>query len=160
MNIHQLKPKTARTFSKRVGRGGKRGTTSGKGTKGQKSRAGAGVKPGFRGGDNRIWQLFPKQRGASKKPGRAGNDRPHVKHRFFQLKHDKPVAVNLGAFDKFSEGQEVTAQMLVDKGVIRSTKDTVKVLGGGILKKKLILKGFNFSESAKAKITKAGGTIA
>ena len=49
--------------------------------------------------------------------------------------------------------------MLVDKGVIRSTKDTVKVLGGGILKKKLILKGFNFSESAKAKITKAGGSI-
>ena len=156
MNIHQLKPRTARTFAKRVGRGGKRGTTSGKGTKGQKSRAGAGVKPGFRGGDNRLWQLFPKQRGASKKPG---NSSPHQKHRFFQLKHDKPVAVNLGAFDKFSEGQEVTAQILIDKGIIRSTKDTVKVLGGGILKKKLILKGFAFSDSAKAKITKAGGTI-
>ena len=156
MNIHQLKPKTQRTYAKRVGRGGKRGTTSGKGTKGQKSRAGAGVKPGFRGGDNRIWQLFPKMRGASKKPG---NNSPHRKHRFFQLKHDKPVAINLGAFDKFIEGQEVTAQMLVDKGVIRSTRDTVKVLGGGILKKKVILKGFNFSESAKAKITKAGGTI-
>jgi len=156
MNINQLKPRTQRTYAKRVGRGGKRGTTSGKGTKGQKSRAGAGVKPGFRGGDNRIWQLFPKQRGASKKPG---NSSPHQKHRFFQLKHDKPVAVNLGAFDKFAEGQEITAKMLVDKGVIRNTKDTVKVLGGGILKKKVILKGFNFSESAKAKISKAGGTI-
>lgn len=157
MNIHQLKPKTQRTFAKRVGRGGKRGTTSGKGTKGQKSRAGASVKPGFRGGDDRIWQLFPKQRGTSKKPG---NSSPHQKHRFFQLKHDKPVAVNLGAFDKFSEGQEVTAEMLVSKGIIRSTKDTVKVLGGGILKKKLIFKGFDFSDSAKAKIAKAGGIIA
>ena len=156
MNIHQLKPKTRRTVAKRVGRGGKRGTTSGKGTKGQKSRAGSYVRVGFRGGDNRLWQLFPKQRGASKKPG---NNSPHRKHRFFQLKHDKYVAVNLGAFDKFSEGQEVTAQMLVDKGVIRSTKDTVKVLGGGILKKKLIFKGFIFSDSAKAKIAKAGGTI-
>ena len=156
MNIHQLKPKTARTYAKRVGRGGKRGTTSGKGTKGQKSRAGAGVKPGFRGGDNRIWQLFPKQRGASKKPG---NNSPHQKHRFFQLKHDKSATVNLGVFDKFLEGQEITAQMLVAKGVIRNTRDTVKILGDGILKKKLIFKGFNFSESAKAKIIKAGGTI-
>ena len=59
MQIHQLKPKTARSFAKRVGRGGKRGTTSGKGTKGQKSRAGSYVRPGFRGGDNRLWQLFP-----------------------------------------------------------------------------------------------------
>lgn len=156
MNINQLKPKTARSFAKRVGRGGKRGTTSGKGTKGQKSRAGAAVKPGFRGGDNRLWQLFPKQRGASKKPG---NNSPHQKHRFFQLKHDKSVAVNLGAFDKFSEGQEVTAEMLMTKGIIRNTKDAVKVLGGGVLKKKLVFKGFVFSDSAKTKITKAGGTI-
>ncbi len=156
MNIHQLKPRTPRAFAKRVGRGGKRGTTSGKGTKGQKSRAGAGVKPGFRGGDNRIWQLFPKQRGASKKPG---NSSPHQKHRFFQLKHGKSAAINLGAFDKFSEGQEVTAEMLIAEGIIHGTKDKVKVLGGGILKKKLILKGFTFSDSAKAKIAKAGGTI-
>lgn len=156
MNIHQLKPKTARTFAKRVGRGGKRGTTSGKGTKGQKSRAGAGVKPGFRGGDNRIWQLFPKQRGASKKPG---NNSPHRKHRFFQLKHGKSTSVNLDVFNKFSEGQEVTAEMLVTKGIIQNSKGVVKVLGGGILKKKVTLKGFDFSESAKAKITKAGGSI-
>jgi large subunit ribosomal protein L15 len=155
MNIHQLKPKTRRSFAKRIGRGGKRGTTSGKGTKGQTSRAGAGIKPGFRGGDNRIWQLFPKQRGASKKPG---NNSPHQKHRFFQLRHDKSVSVNLGAFDKFSEGQEVTIEMLVDKGIIRKAKE-VKILGGGILKKKITLKGFNFSDSAKAKIAKAGGTI-
>ncbi|MBP9821895.1 MAG: 50S ribosomal protein L15 [Candidatus Pacebacteria bacterium] len=156
MNIHQLKPKTKRTYAKRVGRGGKRGTTSGKGTKGQASRAGAGIKTGFRGGDNRIWQLFPKQRGASKKPG---NNSPHRKHRFFQLKHDKPTAINLDAFDKFSEGQEITAQMLIDKGIIENTTDTVKVLGNGVLKKKVTLKGFAFSDSAKEKITKAGGKI-
>jgi len=156
MNINQLKRKTARIFAKRVGRGGKRGTTSGKGTKGQSSRAGASVKPGFRGGDSRIWQLFPKQRGASKKPG---NNSPHRKHRFFQLKHKKYPTINLDAFDVFSEGQEVTTEVLITQGIIRSTKDKVKVLGRGVLKKKITLKGFIFSDSAKEKITKAGGTI-
>ncbi len=156
MNINQLKPRTARTFAKRIGRGGKRGATSGKGTKGQQSRAGSYLRPGFRGGDNRLWQLFPKQRGASKKPG---NKAPHRKHRFFQLKHGKSTVVNLGVFDQFSEGQEVSAEMLVAKGIIQNAKGPVKVLSGGVLKKKIILKGFVFSDSAKTKITKAGGTI-
>ncbi len=156
MNIHQLKPKTARNFAKRVGRGGKRGTTSGKGTKGQKSRAGAGVKPGFRGSDSRIWQSFPKQRGASKKPGSKS---PHRKHRFFQLRHDKPMIVNVGVFNQFSAGQEVTSDILVANGIIRESKGPVKVLGNGTLTKKVILRGFVFSTSAKDKIMKAGGEI-
>ena len=75
MQLNQLKSHTKRKDAKRVGRGGKRGTYSGKGTKGQKSRAGAGFKQGFRGGDNRLWQLFPKLRGATKKPGKGGNTR-------------------------------------------------------------------------------------
>jgi len=157
MNINQLKPKTPRTYSKRVGRGGKRGTTSGKGTKGQASRAGAGIKPGFRGGDNRLWQLFPKNRGASKKPG---NNSPHRKHRYYQLRHDKAPVVNLEVFNRFQTGEEVTKEALIAKGVIRSSKDAVKVLGSGTLTKKLIFKGFVFSASAKEKIAKAGGTIA
>jgi large subunit ribosomal protein L15 len=151
MNIHQLKPKTPRTYGKRVGRGGQRGKTSGKGTKGQASRAGAGIKPGFRGGDNRIWQLFPKSRGSSHKSGGAGNNRLHRKHRYFQLKHDKPLAVNLDFFNQFSEGQEITPEMLGEK--------TVKVLGNGILKKRVSLKGFTFSASAKEKAIKAGAKI-
>lgn len=156
MNINQLKPKTPRTYSKRVGRGGKRGTTSGKGTKGQASRAGAGIKPGFRGGDNRLWQLFPKNRGASKKPG---NNSPHRKHRYYQLRHDKASVVNLEAFNVFDNGAEVTTEALIAKGVIRSSKGPVKVLGSGNLVKKLTFKGFDFSGSAKEKIAKAGGTI-
>lgn len=156
MNIHQLKPKTPRTYAKRIGRGGKRGTTSGSGTKGQKSRAGAGVKPGFRGGDNRLWQLFPKQRGASKKPG---NNSPHRKHRFFRLANNSVISVNVSAFNKFLEGQEVTAEMLVAKGIIRDSSKPVKVLAGGNLVKKLTFKGFIFSESAKAKVAKTGGSI-
>jgi len=156
MNINQLKPKTTRTTAKRIGRGGKRGATSGKGTKGQQSRAGSYLRPGFRGGDNRLWQLFPKQRGASKKPG---NKAPHRKHRFFQLKHGKSAVVNLNAFDRFSEGQEVTTQMLVKEGIIENPQGPVKVLGSGVLKKKVTLKGFVFSSSAQEKIIKAGGTI-
>lgn len=155
MNINQLKPKTPRTYARYVGRGGKKGTTAGKGTKGQKSRAGAGVKPGFRGGDSRPWQSYPKQRGASKKPG---NSSPHRKHRFYQLRHAKASAVNLDAFNQFADGQEVTGQMLLEKGLVDSARN-VKVLGGGELKKKLTFKGFEFSDSAKEKITKLGGTI-
>lgn len=156
MQLHNLKPNTPRTKSKRVGRGGKRGTYSGKGTKGQKSRAGAGVKPGFRGGDNRLWQLFPKQRGASKKPG---SNRPHPKHRFYQLRHDKSVIVNLEAFNRFDDGQKVNPDMLLDKGLIVKNDGHVKVLSGGTLKKKITFEGFVFSEKAKDAILKAGGII-
>lgn len=67
MQLHELKPIHPRKRRKRVGRGGKRGTFSGRGTKGQKSRAGASVRPGFRGGDTPLWKVFPKQRGAGKK---------------------------------------------------------------------------------------------
>lgn len=148
MNLHELKPHTKRKDAKRVGRGGKRGTTSGKGTKGQKSRAGAGFKQGFRGGDNRLWQLFPKLRGATKKPG---SNRLHVKHRYFQLRHDKVKVLSLDFFNKFEDGQEITPEFL--------SHDEVKVLGEGELRKKLEFKGFQFSKSAREKVLKSGSTI-
>src|SRR3989338_9691033 len=125
MDLNRLQPKTKRKKAKRVGRGGKRGTFSGKGTKGQKSRAGAGVKPGFRGADNRLWQLFPKQRGASKKPG---SNRPHKKHRYYQLRHDKAAVVNVDVFNQFAEGTLVTPELLLEKGVIINTDKGVKIL--------------------------------
>lgn len=156
MNLNQLKSNTKRKSAKRVGRGGKRGTYSGKGTKGQKSRAGAGVKPGFRGGDNRLWQLFPKQRGASKKPGGKG---VHRKHRFYQLRHDKPVVFNLGFFNQFTDEELIDSEFLSKKGFLSSSKDKVKILGDGELKEKKNFKGFNFSKSAIKKISKAGGKI-
>ena len=157
MQLSNLKPKTARPKHKRVGRGGKRGTTSGHGTKGQKSRAGASVRPGFRGGDNRIWQLFPKQRGAGKKPG---NSRPHRKHRFFAISRFKPSVVNLYSLDAFKDGDTVSPKSLAEKGLISSAASPVKVLGTGELNRKLSFKDVAVSTSAKAKIEKAGGTIA
>ena len=156
MDLSQLKSKTKRQPARRVGRGGKRGTYSGKGTKGQKSRAGAGFKPGFRGGDNRLWQLFPKQRGASKKPG---NNKPHKKHRFFQLRHAKPAVLNLNKFNIFDDGQVLTLGVLVKKGLISNAVKNIKILSDGELKKKLEFQGFVFSKLAKEKILKAGGII-
>jgi len=156
MDLSQLKSKTPRKVQQRVGRGGKRGTYSGKGMKGQKSRAGAGFKPGFRGGDNRIWQLFPKQRGASKKPG---SNRPHKKHRFFQLRHKKPSVLNLEEFNIFDDGQVLTPEVLVQKGLVSAAHVYIKILGDGDLKKKLEFHGFDFSASARNKILKAGGKI-
>ena len=155
MNLSELKPNTKRKSSKRVGRGGKRGFSSGHGTKGQKGRAGASVKPGFRGGDNRIWQLFPKQRGATKKPG---NSRPHAKHRFFQVHHSKPEIINLSSLNVLKEGI-LTPEILFKEGLIQSLSRGVKILGTGELKKKFDFSGFKLSKSAKEKIEKAGGKI-
>lgn len=156
MQLHQLQSKTPRKSQKRVGRGGKRGTFSGHGTKGQKSRAGSSVRPGFRGGDNRIWQMFPKLRGASKKPGNA---RPHPKHRFYQLKHEKPAVVNVGLLNELNGEQIISPELLLEKGFIGNAKNGVKILGGGELNKKLVFKGVSLSASAKEKIIKAGGEI-
>lgn len=148
MNLNQLKSKTKRKSAKRVGRGGKRGTTSGKGTKGQKSRAGAGFKQGFRGGDNRLWQLFPKLRGATKK---HGSKRPHAKHRYFQLRHDKVKVLNLDFFNKFEDGKKITPELF--------DKKEIKILSEGTLKKRLEFSGFKFSKTARDKILKSGSTI-
>src|SRR3989344_7762916 len=126
MDLSKLQSKTVRKSSKRVGRGGKRGTTSGHGTKGQKSRAGATVRPGFRGGDNRLWQLFPKQRGASKKPGGKG---PHKKHRFFRLRQNKPMVFNLGFFNQFTEEEIINPEVLSKKGFLEGKNRRIKVLG-------------------------------
>ena len=156
MNLSELKPRTARKPSRRVGRGGKRGTYSGKGSKGQKSRAGAGFKPGFRGGDNRIWQLFPKQRGASKKPG---SNRPHVKHRFYQLRTKKPPVFNLDFFNTFVDGELVNPKALAERGLVSGSDKKIKILGDGELRKRIDFEGFVFSESARTKIAKMGGKI-
>src|SRR3989338_5501291 len=120
MNLSQLKPNTVRKSKKRVGRGGKRGTFSGSGSKGQKSRAGAGVKPGFRGGDNRIWQLFPKKRGASKKHGSS-----------------RPQVLNLTDLNKFKDGDTVTLEILIQSGLVSGDVRDVKILSNGALNKKL-----------------------
>lgn len=156
MNLTTLKPKTPRKSPKRMGRGGKRGTTAGSGTKGQKSRAGAGVRSGFRGGDNRLWQLFPKLRGASKK---HGSKRPHRKHRFFSVKWAASYPVNLSELNVFSDGDTVSVETLRAKKLIGARVSQVKVLASGELKRKLSVAGVAVSQSAQAKIERAGGSV-
>lgn len=144
MQLHNLKPTLKRKHRKRIGRGGKKGTYSGKGVKGQKSRAGAGVKPGFRGGDTPLWKLFPKLRGASKKL--------KIKKRGFMLRRPKPSIVNLKDLDKyFNDNELVSPQTLLEKGIIDSIKPRVKILGQGELKKKLKFEKVEFSKSARQK---------
>ncbi len=156
MQLSNLKSKTPRKSPKRIGRGGKRGTTSGAGTKGQTSRAGASTRAGFRGGDNRMWQLFPKQRGASSKPG---NKSPHHKHRYYSIKRYKPWEVNLRALDAFKDGDTVSLATLIEKGILPATAHVVKLLATGEVKRKLTIAGIATSAAARAKIEKAGGSI-
>lgn len=152
MQIHEIKPIHQNRARKRVGRGGKRGTFSGRGSKGQKSRAGARIRPGFRGGDNPIWKLFPKKRGASKKV--------EAKHAMFQISPRDPAVVNLGELNShFHDGDKVTSNLLVKKGIIKTARKGIKILGSGSLNKKLNLIGLKISKSASEKIIKAGGTI-
>lgn len=151
MQLHQLKPTTKHKSRKRVGRGGKRGTFSGRGSKGQKSRAGARIRPGFRGGDNPIWKLFPKQRGATKKVD--------IKHARFGVAKKESEVVNLGILNSFfQDGDSVSPKILAQKGII-SDKKRVKILSDGELDKKLNFSGVAFSKQARDKILKAGGTI-
>ena len=149
MHLSTLKPKHTRKHSKRIGRGGKRGSTSGMGTKGQKSRAGASMRPGFTGGNKRPWQQFPKQRGAGKKPG---NKIPHRKHRFFAIERYKPWEINLRALNIFKDGDIVSPKTLAEKGLIPSETSAVKILASGTLKRKLKVEGVALSASAKRKL--------
>ena len=152
MQLHQLKPTSKSKTRKRVGRGGKRGTFSGRGSKGQKARAGHRIRPGFRGGDNPIWKLFPKQRGASKKTDR--------KHAFFRVHQAKPAVVNLADLaEHFQAGEIITSRSLVKKGLIKTAKKGVKILGGGALNKALHLRALPLSQAAQAAIMKAGGKV-
>ena len=152
MQLHELRPTTKNKRRKRVGRGGKRGTYSGHGSKGQKSRAGARIRPGFRGGDNPIWKLFPKQRGATKKVD--------IKHAKFQVRRPKPAIVNLHVLGvRFQDGDNVSPTSLIKIRIINSAKNNVKTLGNGELTKKLNFSGVKFSKSAQEKILKVGGTV-
>ena len=130
---------------KRVGRGGKRGTYSGKGLKGQKSRAGAGVKPGFRGGDTPLWKKFHKVRGASRKTD--------IKNLGFRIHRKRPEVVNLRDLEKkFAPGEVVSPRSLKEKGLVKNVRRGVKILGKGRLSKKLVFKGVRMSEAVKTKL--------
>ena len=82
-----------------------------------------------------------------------------MKHRFYQLRHDKLPVLNLDFFNKFSDGQLITPKFLIEQGLISPTSKGAKVLGRGELKRKLEFKEFKFSKSAETKIAKTGGKI-
>ncbi len=148
MQIHELKPKTPRKAKKVVGRGGKRGKTSGRGTKGQKARAGHRIRPMLRDAIKKL----PKLRGESVAP-----------RHLFRTAPDFSVVLNLSVLnDAFASGERVSPKLLLAKGLIKKNGNkipSVKILGSGELDKKLTIRGCDFSQSVKEKVEKAGGTI-
>jgi large subunit ribosomal protein L15 len=149
LSLSTLKPQERRP-RKRVGRGlgSGKGRYSGRGIKGQKSRAGShNMRPGFEGGQMPIYMRLPKQRGSTSKDAM-----PIGPHR------TSTVPVNLRDLDRvFDEGAEVTLESLVEKGLIKNTRTDVKILGKGDLNKKLTVTAHAFSATAREKIEKAGG---
>ena len=144
MRLHDLKPKPgARTRRKRIGRGrgSGMGKTSGRGTKGQLSRAGSSVRPGFEGGQMPIYRRLPK---------RGFNNA-----RFTTTY----LPVNLKALEeKFEAGACVDEEAIRNAGLANGKSDGVKILGVGKLTKKLTVVASAFSASAKAAIEAAGGS--
>ncbi len=141
MKLHELSPaEGAKKKAFRVGRGhgSGNGKTSGKGQKGQKSRSGGHVRPGFEGGQMPIYRRLPK-RG------------------FTNIFAKKYTSINIEKLNKFDDGAEVTPELLKESGVISKINDGVVILGRGELDKKLTVKASRFSKSAEEKINAAGG---
>ena len=151
LNLSSLKPAQARKDRKRVGRGigSGKGRYSGRGIKGQKSRAGSHkMRAGFEGGQMPIYMRLGKQRGSTSRDAMPiGPFRTST------------VPVNVGSLDRFEAGAEVTPESLVEKGLIKNTRTDVKLLGMGDLSKKLTVRVHAISASAREKIEAAGGTI-
>lgn len=142
MDLSNLQPalgsKHSDNFRRGRGHGSGNGKTAGKGHKGQKARSGA-TRPGFEGGQMPLYRRIPK--------------------RGFTNRNSKDiVAVNISVLDRLEDGSDVTPDTLVAAGIIKSTRDGVKLLGNGTLTKKFNIKYIAVSESAKAKIEAAGGT--
>jgi len=141
MNLHELRPAEGSTSArKRVGRGSGSGIgkTAGYGHKGQKARSGS-KKNGFEGGQMPLPRRLPK--------------------RGFTNRNSKDiVAINLSALEVFENGETVTVETLLEKGIVKNPKDGVKILGNGEFTKKLDVKANAFSASAKEKIEALGGT--
>ena len=143
MKLHELQPAAGSTTApKRLGRGvgSQWGKTSGKGHKGAKARSGGGKRPGFEGGQMPLTRRIPK-RG------------------FTNIFAKEYATVNVSALNVFEDGTTVTAEALIDAGLLKKTLDGVKVLGGGELTKKLTVSVDKVTESAKQKIEAIGGKV-
>ena len=141
MNLHELSPAAGSTHvGKRKGRGAGTGNgkTAGRGHKGQKARSGGGVRVGFEGGQMPLARRVPK--------------------RGFNNIFAKPLEIiNLSALNAFNDGDVVTAQALLERGILSKCPYGYKVLGNGKITKKLTVEASAFSKSAQEAIEAAGG---
>jgi large subunit ribosomal protein L15 len=141
--LNELKPvEGARHSKKRVGRGigSGLGKTAGRGQKGQNSRSGGGVRPGFEGGQLPLFQRLPK---------RGFHNHSRVEY----------AIVNVEQLNSFENGSVVDVEAIVKAGLVKEVLAGVKVLGNGELTKKLTVKANKFSKSAEELIAKAGGSV-
>jgi large subunit ribosomal protein L15 len=141
MKLHELSPapgSTQESFRKGRGAGSGNGKTSGKGHKGQKARSGGGVRPGFEGGQMPLQRRIPK-RG------------------FNNIFASEYVAINIDVLNRFEDGAVVDAEAISKAGIVKNTRDGIKILGRGELTKKLTVVAAAFSATAKEKIEAAGG---
>jgi large subunit ribosomal protein L15 len=148
MQLNSLSPRTENKKNAPVGRGGKRGKTSGRGGKGQTARSGHKIRPEVRD----LIKKFPKRRGYGKNRART-----------VKTNRVSVSAVNLAALEAaYKAGETVSPGSLFVRGLVRRVKGNmpeVKILGTGELKKALVVKGCAVSASASAAISSAGGTI-
>lgn len=147
MQAHEVKTRKPRAVKKVVGRGGKRGKTSGRGTKGQDSRAGHRKRPQMR---DTIKKL-PKLRGEG------------VSRNQFKTESVHYVVLNMGILNvEFKSGDRVTPKVLLERALVEKKGNRVpiiKILGSGELDKKLDIRGCLISASAQAAVEKLGGTV-
>lgn len=145
MKPHQLKPpEGARKRKRRVGRGdsGRRGGKAGRGTKGTHARGSGKLPVGFEGGQMPLKRRIPKLPGFGTPPGRTSY-----------------TVVNVGTLeDRFEEGEEVTRETLVARGLVRDNRP-VKILGDGELNTALTVLVDAVSDSAREKVEAAGGNV-
>ncbi len=141
MKLYELSPaEGSKKEAKRIGRGhgSGQGKTAGKGHKGQKARAGKGMRVGFEGGQMPLQRRLPK-RG------------------FNNIFRKNVVAINVSTLNKFEDGAVVDIAALTEKGIVKNSFDSVKILSNGTMTKKLTVKANAFSKGAVAKIEAAGG---
>ena len=144
MKLNELSPApNSKRSVRRLGRGtgSGLGKTSGKGQKGQNSRSGGGVRPGFEGGQMPLLRRLPKVGFTN-----------HFRRVY--------TTINVSDLEKFENGTVVDAELLRNKGIIGNLEAKgLKVLGNGSLTKNLTVRANKFTESAIEKIKQAGGSI-
>ena len=144
MKLNDLKPQEGtnkNAFRKGRGHATGNGKTSGRGHKGQNSRSGGGTRPGFEGGQMPLYRVVPKR----------GFTNSRFKKVFAEI--------NLNDLNKFDNDTVITAEVLLEKGVVSKVKDGIVVLGNGSVDKNLTVKASRFTKTAREKIEAAGGKV-